>query len=459
MILTSRFIDRRDELEFLRNRYRSGKAELVIIYGRRRIGKTYLLRKFLEETGGLYLLAEESETVLEDFSFRMAEYFRDPLLLENPLRSWGAFFTYLAGKSEKRLVVVIDEVQYIARSHRDFLSVLQKYWDLHLSNTKIMLVLCGSLVSFMEGTLSAKSPIYGRRTGAWKVEGMGFFDVLNFHSTDIETAVKIYAVFGGVPQYWADYNPKVDFWDNMRVLLLSKGAKYHDEPKYLLKEELRDVSRYFSILRAISLGYTRFGQIADRARVETKSLGKYLNVLREMGYITEEKPVVGKARTTYRIRDRLFNFWFRFVYPRREEMELGLDVVDSIKDEFNDYVGLAFEEVARQSLIKLNKAGRMPFRFTRIGRWWHRGEEIDLVALNEREKKALFVEVKWRDLSEREARGILKDLERKAELVGLHGWEKSYGLLAKGINGKETLREEGWLVWDLGDFKEVIKKH
>ncbi|KQH81411.1 AAA family ATPase, partial [Thermococcus thioreducens] len=250
--------------------------------------KTYILQKFLSEVDGVYLLAEESETILDDFSERLAEYFKDPFLMENPFQNWRAFFTYLAGKSSERLVVVIDEVQYIAKAQRDFLSVLQKYWDMHLSNTKIMLILCGSLVSFMEGVLSAKSPIYGRRTGAWKVEEMDFFNVRKFHPLSTEEAVHVYSVFGGVPQYWADYDPELDFWDNLRVLLLSKGAKYYDEPKYLLKQELRDVSRYFSILRAIALGYNRFGQIADRAKVDLNSLGKYLNVLEGMGYISEE---------------------------------------------------------------------------------------------------------------------------------------------------------------------------
>ena len=457
MILRSRFVDRNAELDFLRERYNSGKAELIVLYGRRRIGKTYLLRRFLEKVSGLYLLAEENETNLEDFSLRLADYFNDPFLRENPIRSWGAFFTYLAGKSTERLVVVIDEVQYLVRADKGFLSTLQKYWGLYLSNTKVMLILCGSLVSFMEGMLSAKSPIYGRRTGAWKVNEIGFFHLLEFHPVDVETAVKAYAVFGGVPQYWADYDPEKDFWDNLRMLTLSKGAKYYDEPKYLLKEELRDVSRYLSILRAISSGYTRFGQIADGARIETKSLGKYLNVLEEMGYIRAERPVVGKGRAVYRISDAFFNFWFRFVFPRRDEIEMGFDIVEGIKAEFNDYLGFVFEDIARQFLVELNKAGKLPFRFTKIGRWWHKNEEIDLVALNEGEKKALFVEVKWKDLSEREARGVLRDLERKAELLGLKGWRKSYGLVAKEVDGKEELREEGYLTWDLNDLRGLAQ--
>jgi len=174
MILASKFIDRERELEFLKEKYDSGAAELIILYGRRRVGKTYLLQRFLSEVNGLYLLAEESETILEDFSERLADYFDDPVLRENPLRNWRAFFAYLAEKSRERLVVVIDEVQYIAKAHREFLSVLQKYWDTSLSGTKIMLILCGSLVSFMEGVLSAKSPLYGRRTGAWKLRRWAF---------------------------------------------------------------------------------------------------------------------------------------------------------------------------------------------------------------------------------------------------------------------------------------------
>jgi len=282
---------------------------------------------------------------------------------------------------------------------------------------------------------------------------MGFFNVRKFHPLSTEEAVYVYSVFGGVPQYWADYNPELDFWDNLRVLLLSKGAKYYDEPKYLLKQELRDVSRYFSILRAIALGYNRFGQIADKAKVDLNSLGKYLNVLEGMGYIGEEKPIIGRGRSIYKINDKLFNFWFRFVYPRKSEIEMGFDVVGDIKPKFNEYLGFVFEEIARQFLVELNRAGKLPFRFTRIGRWWHKGEEINIVALNEREKKVLFVEVKWKELKEREAREILRDLERKGGLVGLESWEKAYGLVARGVEGKEELRGEGWQVWDLEDFE------
>jgi len=129
------------------------------------------------------------------------------------------------------------------------------------------------------------------------------------------------------------------------------------------------------------------------------------------------------------------------------------EALEHFERDFNRYLGWVFEKVSREFLIGLNKAGSLPFRFTKLGRWWRKGEEIDLIALNERGKRVLFVEVKWKDLSERGARGILRDLERKAELVGLEGWEKRYGLVAKSVDGKEKLRAKGWLVWDLKDFE------
>ena len=175
--------------------------------------------------------------------------------------------------------------------------------------------------------------------------------------------------------------------------------------------------------------------------------------------LKRELPAGKKAKKgIYRFKDLYFAFWFRFVAPYFEEIESGFPegALEEFEGEFNHYLGFAFEEIAKQFLIELNRASKLPFRFTKIGRWWHRGEEIDLVALNEREKKVLFVEVKWKELSEREARGVLKDLERKGELVGLEGWEESYGLVAKRVEGKVGLRRESWQVWDLEDFERLI---
>ena len=450
MILQSKFIDREREMAFLEERYSSERAELVVIYGRRRIGKTYLLRHFLERHKGLYLVAEESRTILEDFSYRIAEYFGEPHIRESPFSNWSALFMYLAEKAEnERTLVIIDEVQYAAKAYKEFLSVLQKVWDTHLRNTKIMFILCGSLLSFMEGILSYSSPIYGRRTGAWEMRPIPFRYMPDFHNMDPETCVMLYSVFGGIPQYWSDYDPEKDFWDNIRSLLLSKGSKYYDEPKYLLKQELREVSRYFSILRAISQGYNTFGKIADKSMIERTSLGKYLEILESMGYIVMETPLTGGKRGRYRIKDPLFAFWFRYVFPKREELEMGMDIVDEIREDFNSYVGRVFEEIATAFIRDLNMRRKLPERYEKIGRWWGKGEEIDIVGIG---KNILICEVKWKEMGEREVMETVSRMKEKREKAGFSGEKIRYCIVAKRIRKREELRAKGLLLYDLDDI-------
>jgi len=437
------FINREDELNFLNNSYSSQKAELLVIYGRRRVGKTYLLTEGLGKDS-IYLLAEESKTVLKDFSNILADEFDDRVLEENPLQSWKAFFTYITEKAkEEKLLVILDEVQYLAKNYKPFMSVLQKEWDAELKDTDITLVLCGSLMSFMEGVISGDSPIYGRRTGAWKLRPLRFLDLKDYHPIKTEESFKIYSIFGGVPQYWRDYQPKQSIWDNLDRMLFSKGGRYYHEPKYLLREEIREVSRYFSVLRAIANGYTSFGNIADASKTDTNSLGKYLNILEDMGYIKKEKTILGKG-SRYMIDDNLFHFWFEFVYPRKHLIEKGEDVTGPVKKDFNRYLGRKYEDVAKEFLEALNRKQRLPFKFTKIGRWWHKGDEIDLVAVEE--DKGMFFEVKWSELGDDGVKKIIDKLEDKTARFDLK--EKYFGLITKDAPKRE-------LVFTLDDISQI----
>ncbi len=450
-MISKRFVDRKRELKVLERLYEDG-AKLVVVYGRRRVGKTTLLRKFLEGKRGIYFLCSQRgyEKDLERFSEEVGAVFGLPL----KFRDFEEAFKFLT--SQGRLVVIFDEFPYLIESYKSIVSVFQRIVDLLLEGSEVTLILAGSSVGMMEReVLSYKSPLYGRADGLLKVRPFGFFDMVEWYGKNFEELVRLYGVTWGVPRYMELLRDGSD--EEIIRNFFEPTAFLFNEARLLLMEELRSPTVYSQIIEAIAMGKTRLSEIATYTMMEAKDLPAYLRVLMDLGIVRRVVPVTEKRakRGIYTIEDEYFRFYHRFVSPHYEEIEAlnPEPAIEDFKANFNRYLGFTFEKVAREFLIELIRAGKLPFRFTKIGRWWKKSEEIDLVALNEREKKALFVEVKWKSLSEREVRGILKDLERKADLVGLEGWEKSYGLVAKKVEEKEALRGEEWLVWDLEDFE------
>ncbi|WP_048151713.1 ATP-binding protein [Thermococcus cleftensis] len=445
-----KFVDRKGELEALEKAYQKG-VNLFIVYGRRRVGKTALLRKFLEDKWGIYFLCSQRgyEKDVERFSVEVSKLFNLPL----KFKDFGEAFEFLV--KQGKLVVVIDEFPYLIEAYKPIVSVFQRIVDLTLENSEIMLVLSGSSVGMMEReVLSYKAPLYGRAGGIMKVKPFRFFDMVEWYGGDFEKLVRIYGVTWGVPRYMELIREGSD--EEIIQNFFEPTAFLFNEGRLLLMEELRSPTTYGQIIEAIALGKTRLSEIASYVMMEPKDLPAYLRVLSDLGIVKRETPVTKKTakRGIYVIEDEYFRFYYRFVSPHYEEIE-ALNPEPAIEDfrrNFNAYLGKTFEKVAREFIIRLIKGQEIP-TYTRFGRWWHKGEEIDLVALNEREKRVLFVEVKWKDLSERKARGILKDLKRKSKLVGLDDWEKSYGLVVKDVEEKAELRAEGWQVWDLEDFK------
>ncbi|GAB6102205.1 ATP-binding protein [Thermococcus atlanticus] len=457
------FIDRKEELKLLEERLNGGRAEFIVVYGRRRIGKTALLLEFLKRNGGIYLLARETSTHenLKRFSKKVASYFNDPFLAKNPFQSWDAFFEYISERSKsERLIIVIDEFPYLVKGSPELPSILQEYWDLRLKNTKIYLVICGSSISMMEKLLGYRSPIYGRRTAQMKLKPLGFFDARAFFPNySMEELVMAYGILGGTPAYLIEFDDSKGIAENLREYFRPDSFLYGDA-LFVLREELEEPRNYFAIMEAIAKGSTTLGEIMNETGLERATVGKYLSVLISLGLVRREVPVTASRKSRkghYRIRDNYFTFWFRYVYPNADMVEMGMgnELVEAVMDDLNSYLGFVFEDIVHEFLVELNRSGKLPFKFTRIGRWWRKGEEIDLVALNKRERKALFIEVKWKGLEEGEARRILKDLKRKAELVGLEGWEKSYGLVARHVEGKERLREN-CLLWELSDLEVLM---
>lgn len=462
-----KFIDRKRELAFLEERYASGKAELVIIYGRRRIGKTELLLNFVENKEHVYFLASEKpyRDNLRELQKLMAEFLGDELFSRIAFNDIDELLIEFSKRvMGKRVVLIIDEFPYLIERYKPVLSLIQRAWDLELSKGDLMLILCGSSVSAMETeVLGYKSPLYGRRTGQWKVDELPFSSLKEFFPNyTVEELVKVYGVLGGVPAYLLKFDPEKEFDKNVVRKVLSKGAFLYEEAEILIKEELREPANYFAILQTVASGRTRFGEIVNTTGLDKSLVSKYLSVLGKLGMVERELPVTATRkealkRGRYSITDNYLAFWFRYVLPNRSYLEADLaeEVWEHSKEDFNTYMGTVFERLLRKPDVFINLTG---FRFTKIGRWWHKNQEIDLVALNEREKKVLFVEVKWKELGKKEAMGVLRDLEKKAKLVGVEGWKKHYGLVAKNIRGKEKLRREGWLVWDLKDFESLSRK-
>ncbi len=452
-------INRTEELELLEKKLGSERAELIVVYGRRRIGKTALLLEFIKRNGGIYLFARETSSTenLRRFSERLAEAFGDELLRKNPFQSWDAFFEYLHQKSKKdRIVMVIDEFPYLVKGDRSLPSILQEYWDLKLSNGKLYMVICGSSVSMMERLLGYRSPIYGRRTGQLKLHPLDFFDSKSFlPKYPLEEFVKVYSILGGTPAYLLEFSDERSLEENLRDYFRPDSFLYSDA-LFILREELEEPRNYFAIMEAIAKGATTLGEMMAETGLERPHIAKYLSVLIELELVKREIPVTESRKSRkgrYCINDPYFTFWFRYVYPNADliEAKQGELLVDKVMEDLPVHVGKVFEDITMQFILRLNKAGIL--RFSKIGRWWHKNEEIDLVALNEENREALFIEAKWKDLNERDGWRILRDLERKSELLELERWKKSYGLVARKIAGKEELKGENFLVWDLKDFE------
>ena len=406
-------------------------------------------------------------------SLFIAENMDDAAIAQSPFSDWRTLFMYLQSKiSDEQFVLVIDEFPYLINANSAVTSIFQKYWDEYLSGTNIMLVLCGSSISMMEReVLAYKSPLYGRRTGQWKVEPMTFEESLDLFpkKTDIEEAVRIYSITGGIPFYLAELDLDKPAIDNILENVARKGRMLYEEGEFLIREELREPLTYFSILSALSAGNTKQTQIADNIGMASTALPRYLSTLERLGFIEKNTPVTDYSRskkTVYRIKDHFVNFWFSFIYPYKSYIEEGnyLRYKEVLDRAFNKHVSFVFEDISRDLIRKQGAANNLPFGFTKIGMWYghyrdsatgmRKEIEIDIVALDDDTNTIAFVECKWKELSKKDALDVLEKLMDKSASVQWNNNNRTeyFGLIAKRIEGKDSLREKGFVVFDLDDF-------
>jgi AAA+ ATPase superfamily predicted ATPase len=459
----TKFIDREKDLGFLTRRYEEASAQVIVMYGRRRVGKSRLIQEFIRNKRSVYHLASRTVPPLQisDFMASAARELDDDRIPDLKT-DWEVVFKHLT-ESEDRTIIAIDEFPYLIESDKGVTGTFQRIIDLYVSKSRMFLILCGSSVGMMETeVLGHKSPLYGRRTGQWKLEPMRFRQIAEFlPEYSCEELVNAYSAVGGVPFYINRFEDSRNVFGNILEKILEKGEILSEEGEFLLREELREPKTYFSILRAISFGNTKFSNIMNYTGLDRNSMTRYLDILRTLGFVRRDVPVTEKSpekskKGMYYVDDNYLNFWFRFVFPHRSEIEEDpAEVLETlIKPYYNQFVGRSFENISKQFLQDLNREDVLPFKFLRIGRWWHRDREIDIVALNSETKEILLVECKWQKLEENDAMRILHRLKEKSEHVQWHNGSRSeyYGIIAKEMAGKEDLRKEGVVAFDLGDF-------
>ncbi len=402
------FIDRKPELEQLERLYRSDQAELFVLYGRRRVGKTELLRVFCEGKSHLYFIATLSSDAEQLATFSQNIYgFAESEIPEGfSYPSWEAAFRALAGLPG-RPVVVMDEFTYLLSGNKAIPSILQKVWDNKLKSTNILLILCGSYIGMMEReVLGYQAPLYGRRTASTILHPLDLPSAASFYpGYSPEEKFLTWAVLGGMPYYLRTFSDHQDLYANIRQHILDpQSGELFSEPRLLLLEELREPRNYFSILRAIAQGHTRLNEITQASGVGAiTAVARYLDILQQMHLIirrvpaTESQPDKSK-KGLYQIDDHFLRFWFRYVQPNQAGLDLGLaDAIlgQRVRPDLDHFAAAALEDAAQAYVAWMARSGNLAFLPERIGSWWDRENQIDVVAISQLEKKALIGECKW----------------------------------------------------------------
>lgn len=457
MIVT--FVDRVDELRTLEDILHRGKPALVLLYGRRRVGKTRLVQEFMKEKKGLYFYVPNAEekTILDELSKAVENDF----FIGFNFGDFGSFMEYLTRKCSEGFMVSIDEFQRLVNVD-GAMSIIQRYWDDRLSRSPCFLVLSGSSFGAMERVaLRGDAPLYGRRTAALRIEPLKYLHLFEwFGKYSSEDLVKIYGAFGGTPAYLEHVDEEKPPEESLVEKILSKGSPLYDEPEMLLMEEIRTPERYMDLLSAIAAGKNRLSEISDTVGLNRENATGYLKSLEMLGLIERITPVTAPEakRGLYRMRDPFFSFWFRFVRPNKRQLELGLEenVWQSILEEFNRYLGQVFEVVAEEAVVEMTKRNLLPVIIDRIGRWWQKDTEIDLLALQSKSGKAIAIETKWSRLDEQNAKRVLNDLARKVDKIP-ELREPILGIVAKQVHNKEEIRKEGFMALDLQDIRRLAE--
>jgi len=458
------FYNRTEELDALADAFDASGSDLVVVYGRRRVGKTELLKAFCNDRPHIYFLAAQEAELRqrEKFAEQVATHFEDRVPRIN---GWDEAFTYLGEKLQtEQTVVVIDEFPYLVAENDSIPSYLQGFVDEQLDGTDSMLILCGSSVSTMESeVLGHESPLYGRRTAQFDVRPFSFEQAREVITYGIGDAVRSYAVTGGTPMYLTLFDYDTPLAANIRSRILSPSAVLYNEPEFLLRTELRTPARYMSILEAVALGHTTPNEVSGATGIDSGPLSKYLQTLRRLRLLEREVPVTASnkksKRSRYRVADEFLRFWFRYVEPNRSGIEEAPDVVyrGTIAPDLPTHVATTFEDVCREALWAGIRRGDVD-PYSELGRWWYGEHEVDIVGLAPNDDRLLLAECKW--TSDPVGRSLVERLRTKADHVrwGPGDRTERFALFSKSgfVDGLADEVDDNWSLYGLSDLEALF---
>lgn len=422
------FIGRKAELQFLENKYKTDNGQLVVLYGRRRVGKTETLRKFCEGKPHVFFACREctDRLQLKAFSEQMFKEEIPAKRYVDQFADWDKAFRAILDLpyGDHKKLLVIDEFPYMCKDNPSIPSILQNLWDEILKDSNVMLVLCGSAMSFIEKELlSEKNPLYGRATGIYKMGAMNFYDAAEFFPDySNRDKVLVYSILGGIPHYLRQFDPERTLAENIRENVLTKGCALYSEVDFMLRQELREIPLYNSLIEAVALGNTRLNDISQKSLVEnTSKTSVYLKNLIQLGIVERElsvdagiKDQVNTNRGIYKLTDHFFRFWYAFAFTNYSALESGdaEGVCDfAVMPSLHEFASYTFEDVCRQYIQELQKSNALPFRYARIGRFFGKTTvrdtqkpmglriaetEIDILAVSGQMKEYLVGECKFR---------------------------------------------------------------
>jgi AAA+ ATPase superfamily predicted ATPase len=401
------------ELSLLDSLWKSPDAELLILYGRRRVGKTRLLTHWLSQhpKRAIYWVAEPSSALhqLRSFSQEIYNYSRPngQAPKDFTYANWEQAFEEVALLArEERLALFIDEVTYLIDVDVAVIGTLQKVWDQSLIGSKVKLALSGSQRGLMEKeVLSYQAPLYGRATRQIELLPLPFSITGEFFPNyTLAERVAIYAIFGGVPAYWERFNTEMALFENVQAQLLTPNTLMQEEPRLLLQDFISDTHNYVGIMQAIAQGSLTQHAISQYTGLSQGHISKYLSVLRGTSFVERRVPVTETSKKSrrgrYYITDPYLRFYYRFLAAQQAQMALGtsgqaLSMIEKGLPEFIEV--FTWRELCREWMVAASNQGEMPAKLEQVGGAWTKDQSVDVVGINRQDKRLVLGACQWQD--------------------------------------------------------------